>query len=195
MNDRRIQWQMDSTPNLRFSGHSCCIAVKNCILGKIKGFLWCVYAHVCSHSRKASFNLKTIIFTPVYLGECQHLFLLILFVTLSSKLRKWPLSWFYHLWCMKKCQYIWLKNHLLNHPPRYARACREPSKILVTPPPRRVSLKHTELAYMQCNNAVSSQALSQALKCITCFPLFLFWIPSPLYRLSIKAGISVLKAD
>lgn len=153
-----------------------------------------MYVHARWPSKKASFNLETIFFTSVSLVECQHLFLLFLFVTLSSKLRKWPFSWFY-LWTMKKCQYIWLKKHLLNHPPRYARTCREPSKVLVTPSPRCVSMQCTELAYVQCYNAASSQALSQALKCITVFPLFFFWTLSPLYRLSIKEGISVLKAD
>lgn len=81
----------------------------------------------------SSFNLKTIIFMSISLGECQHLFVLILLVILSSKMRKWPLSWFHHLWFIKKCQYIWLKKHLLNHPPKYARTCGEPSKVLVTP--------------------------------------------------------------
>lgn len=98
----------------------------------------------------SSFNLKTIIFMSISLGECQHLFVLILFVTLPSKTRKSPLSWFHHLWFIKKCQYIWLKNHLLNHPSKYARTYGEPSKVLVTPSPSRESVQSTELAYMQC---------------------------------------------
>lgn len=45
---------------------------------------FCVYAHVCIHSGKANFSLKTMIFTSVALGECQYGVLLIFFVTLSS---------------------------------------------------------------------------------------------------------------
>lgn len=86
---------------------------------------------------------------------------------------------------------MWLKNRLLNCPSRYARACKQPGKILVIHPHRwSTSVQSTELAYVSCCNAVSSEAMIWPLKCITYFFLFLFWILSLLYRISVKAGIS-----
>lgn len=43
---------------------------------------------------------------------------------------------------------------------------------------------------MSCCNVVSSEAMIRPLKCITYFFLFLFWILSLLYKISVKAGIS-----
>lgn len=53
-----------------------------------------------------------------------------------------------------------------------------------------MSVQSAELAYMQCCNVVSSQAMSRPLKRVTHFSLFLCWILSLLYRATVKTGIS-----
>lgn len=74
---------------------------------------------------------------------------------------------------------------------RYARAHRQPGKILVIHPPRwSMSVQSAELAYVQCCDVVSSQAMRWPLKHVTYFSLFLFWILSLLYRVTVKEGIS-----
>lgn len=58
---------------------------------------------------------------------------------------------------------------------RYARAHRQPGKILVIHPPRwSMSVQSAELAYVQCCDVVSSQAMRWPLKHVTYFSLFLF---------------------